>query len=155
MISARIRSPENNEKHAYPSLGHIRLLTTSQKKPLLSVKQRWRSLGDDRLCVSVICEAEVLRGLEQRQSKGLWHAYTSLLQDRLPLLAADLQVAQAYAKLAAQSRSQGTPRTPFDLLIAATARVHRLTVATCNARDFHGLDGVIVEDWSTGPIHHR
>jgi predicted nucleic acid-binding protein len=36
----------------------------------------------------------------------------------------------------------------LDLLIAATALVHRLTVATLNVRDFRFFEGLAWEDWS-------
>jgi predicted nucleic acid-binding protein len=36
----------------------------------------------------------------------------------------------------------------LDLLIAATASVHRLTVATLNVRDFDAVEGLAWEDWS-------
>ena len=36
----------------------------------------------------------------------------------------------------------------FDVLIAATAKTHGLTVATLNVRHFEGVHGLAVEDWS-------
>lgn len=32
-------------------------------------------------------------------------------------------------------------------MIAATARHHRLTLATLNLKDFSGIPGLAVEDW--------
>ncbi len=40
-------------------------------KPLASVEHRWRALGDQGLATSVICEAELLYGLELKQSPRL------------------------------------------------------------------------------------
>lgn len=40
---------------------------------------------------------------------------------------------------------QGTP--DMDLLIAATALVHNLTLVTHNVRDFTNLPGLDIEDW--------
>jgi predicted nucleic acid-binding protein len=37
----------------------------------------------------------------------------------------------------------------MDLLIAATARAHKLTLATLNLRHFGMIDGITVEDWSS------
>lgn len=84
----------------------------------------------------------------RRTPTGLWAAYRAILKDRLPLLPVDRRVAEAYAKLAAQLRQQGRPRPPFDLLIAATARAHSLTVATLNTVHFGGIEGVRIEDWN-------
>lgn len=119
-----------------------------RRTPLPEVERRWRALGDERLAVSAICEAEVLQGLESKNSDRLWAAYRAILKDRLPLLPVDRRVAEAYAKLAAQLRQQGRPRPPFDLLIAATARAHSLTVATLNTVHFGGIEGVRIEDWN-------
>ncbi len=50
------------------------------------------------------------------------------------------------------SQSAPDPSRPeiadLDLLIAATALVHRLTVATLSVRDFSAVEGLAWEDWS-------
>jgi predicted nucleic acid-binding protein len=120
-----------------------------RKKPLPSVIRRWKAVGDAALCVSVLCEAEVLQGLEAKDSDELWDRYRTLLEGRLPVLDVTLDVAHQYASLAGPLIRAGNPRPVVDLLIAATARNTGLIVATLNARHFEGLPGVAVEDWSS------
>lgn len=120
-----------------------------RRKPLASVRQHWSETGDAKLCISVICEIEVLQGLEMKSSERLWALYRNVLQNRLPILLIERAVAEQYARLAAQIRTKGEPRPQFDLLIAATVLAHRLVVATCDADHFTGIDGLEVEDGST------
>lgn len=117
-------------------------------KPLPSVDRRWEDLGDEALAISAICHAEILFGLELKQSARLQGAFENHVRGRLTILPVDEAVADAYAKLKAESFRAGQPRGEFDLLIAATAKVHRLTVATLNHRHFQHLEGVAIEDWS-------
>ena len=119
-----------------------------------SVPRRWAALGDGSLCTSVICEAEVLQGLEAKGSERLWRAYRAVLKGRLHVLPVDMRVAERYAHVQAVSIRMGRTRPVFDLLIAATALVHELTLATCNVRHFEGLKGLSVEDWSRDPDGH-
>ena len=119
--------------------------------PLGSVQRRWVALGDRSLSTSVICEAEVLQGLEAKRSDRLWRAYRSVLKGRVPVLPVDILVAEHYARLQAAFTERGRTRPAFDLLIAATALVHELTVATCNVRHFDGMEDLSVEDWSRDP----
>jgi predicted nucleic acid-binding protein len=139
-------------------MGLTHLLDTSvfcqpiRKNPLTSVEERWRSLGDESLCVSVICVAEVLQGLHLKNSKKLWQAYRRILRSRLPVLTVSEKVGESYAYLAAGCMRKGEPRSPLDLLIAATARAHGLTIATCNFSDFTGIEGITVEDWSINGV---
>jgi predicted nucleic acid-binding protein len=119
-----------------------------RKKPVPSVVARWRAIGDASLCVSVLCEAEVLQGLEAKGAEGLWKRYRSLLDGRLPMLEVTLEIARAYATLAGGLLRSGKPRPVVDLLIAATARSSGLVLATLNPRHFTGIEGLAVEDWS-------
>jgi tRNA(fMet)-specific endonuclease VapC len=131
-----------------------RLLDTSvycqplRRKPLPSVVARWKKLGDAALSVSVLCEAEVLQGLEAKDSQELWERYRSLLEGRLRMLAVTPDVARTYAALAGPLIRQGKPRPVVDLLIAATAKSAGLVLATLNTRHFENLEGLAVEDWS-------
>ena len=103
------------------------------------------------MSTSVICEAEVLQGLAAKGSERLWRAYRSVLKGRVHVLPVDIRVAEHYARVQAVSTRIGRTRPAFDLLIAATALVHKLTLATCNVRHFEGIDGLPVEDWSRDP----
>jgi predicted nucleic acid-binding protein len=122
-----------------------------RKKPIASVVERWTAIGDASLCVSVLCEAEVLQGLEANGSDRLWSRYRSLIEGRLPALDITLETAKTYATLAGRLIRSGKPRPVVDLLIAATARSSGLVLATLNPRHFTGIEGLAVEDWSTPP----
>ena len=65
------------------------IASPSSPKPLPSVERRWRELGDDALAISVICEAELLYGLQLKQSAKLNSLYEQLLEDRLQPLTVD------------------------------------------------------------------
>lgn len=113
-----------------------------------SAIHRWRSLGDHAVCVSAICEAELLQGLEHHQSKRLWEIYERHLKGRIEMIPFDRVAAETYARLYARERKAGRERPDFDLLIAATAKAHNLILATLNLRHFQDIEGLAVEDWS-------
>ncbi len=117
-------------------------------KPLTSVEARWRELGDEALAISVICEAEVLYGLQLKQSAKLNSLYERLLRDRVRTLAVDATVAMTFSKIKAAGRKKGVLASDFDFLIAATAKAHGLILATLNPRHFNRIEGLAVEDWS-------
>lgn len=119
-------------------------------KPLPCVERRWRNQGDDALAISVICEAEMLYGLELKQSAKLNSLYDDLLKNRLQVLSVDSAIAKIFSQIKAAGRKQGFPASDFDLLIAATAKAHGLILATLNARHFNGIEGLALEDWSQG-----
>jgi predicted nucleic acid-binding protein len=117
-------------------------------RPLPSVERHWRKLGDDALAISVICEAELRFGIEKKQSARLRRDFATLLQGRLICFDVDSTIAAAFGELKAHALRNGLQPSDFDLLIAATAKTHHLTVATLNPRHFLGLHQVAVEDWS-------
>jgi predicted nucleic acid-binding protein len=116
-------------------------------RPLKSVMDRWQSIGDRSLRVSIFGETEVLLGLELKSSERLWAAYTEILKDRLPIAGFDLESAAVFARIQANSKKRGQTRPTFDLLIASTAIAHGHTLATCNFQDFRDIPGLRVEDW--------
>lgn len=119
-------------------------------QPHPRVVERWQMLGDHRLAISAVCEAELLYGLEKRGSHRLWQEYHAALENSLTLLPLDLSVARIFARIKAQTETQGEPRADFDLLIAATALAHGLILATGNKKHFDGIPGLVVEDWFKG-----
>jgi tRNA(fMet)-specific endonuclease VapC len=59
------------------------------------------------------------------------------------------EVAEKYGQLQAQLLDAGTPAPAMDLMIAATALVHDLTLATHNTRDYANIPGLRLVDWMT------
>lgn len=113
---------------------------------------------DDRspreLFLSVVTIGELRQGIEQlrrrdeRQSIALDRWLTGLVQfyeDRV--LHVDGDVAEEWGRLRAR---RSTP--VIDALLAATARIHELTVVTRNTRDFRTLDVPVLNPWTTPPI---
>lgn len=98
-----------------------------------------------RLC-SVV-KAELLAGA--RKSRSVAKAIASLERFFTPLasLAFDDQSAHHYGLIRADLERAGTPIGGNDLLIAAIARHHDLTLVTHNVDEFTRVVGLRVEDW--------
>ena len=120
-----------------------------KKRPLDSVMRHWREHAESVYCISVICHLEVLYGVYRSESSTLRNAWQKILKGRFSMLAFDESCAECYAGLQADAAGAGRIRPIFDLMIAATALVHNTSLATCNARDFEGIAGLDIEDWST------
>ncbi|HUP85970.1 MAG TPA: PIN domain-containing protein [Acidimicrobiales bacterium] len=104
----------------------------------------------DDVAVAAVTIAELrVGGLLGTRKKGA--ARTAFVEDVLaaiPVIAYDLAVAEAHARLLVEVRRQGTPRGAHDLLIAATAVASRRTVVTADAAAFASLPDLEVR-------HHR
>jgi len=101
------------------------------------------------LFLSVVIVGEIRQGIEQirsrdgRQAAALDRWLKGLVQfyeDRV--IDVDGDVAEAWGRIRARRSAP-----VVDALIAATASVHDLTVATRNARDFEGLGVKVLNPW--------
>lgn len=118
-----------------------------KRRPIPSVIERWKAVGDASCYASVFCELEVLQGLEIAEHARLRELYEAVLRDRLPIIPFTPAEANVYARLQGQAVRSGTTRPVIDLCIAATAITHSLTLVTLNTRDFAGISGLTVESW--------
>ena len=60
----------------------------------------------------------------------------------------DDAAAEEYGRLRAALAARGTPIGPNDMLIAAIALAHDLTLVTHNTREFGRVEGLRLEDWT-------
>jgi predicted nucleic acid-binding protein len=116
--------------------------------PHSGAMERWDQLPDGDISTSALCLAELLQGLEARKSPIYWRRYQVLLEPYFSGLPFNGEVAQTYARLHANLRAVGSPKPTMDLLIASTAVHHRAVLATLNVKDFLGIPGLLLEDWS-------
>ena len=134
-------------------MSFVYLLDTSvwsqpiKDRPVAGVLERWSEVGDESVCTSSICLAEVLQGLEERGSSKYWRRYHELLEHRYKIMSFDEASAVEFSRLNIQLRRMGKPKPAMDLLIASIARRHGLTLATLNYKDFEGIPGLKLEDW--------
>ena len=69
------------------------------------------------------------------------------LVDSLHVLAFDEACADMFGQIKAALSRKGLVVPPVDLMIAATARVHGLTLVTHNTADFARVPDLRLEDW--------
>jgi tRNA(fMet)-specific endonuclease VapC len=104
---------------------------------------------EGEVATSVLCIGEIVFGARRRGGGRRYEAYLrEVVLPTMRILDVDLAVATAYGAIRAEVEGRGRPRADMDLLIAATALAHGLTVVTQNTRHFEGIAGLAVEDWT-------
>jgi predicted nucleic acid-binding protein len=95
-----------------------------------------------RLTISVVTVDEIMDGLSWHPNARLlaWFDAFVLRHEVLPITT---DVARCAGALRGQLELRGQTRSQADMLIAATAQIHALTIVTRNVRDFDGC-GVAV-----------
>jgi predicted nucleic acid-binding protein len=121
-------------------------------RPSAAVTRWLEKLEPQQLAISDVTLAELRYGtntLRHESKRGLetWLAnMTRRFHGRtLPLT---VDVLTDWLWLARRLRARGRPQSAPDLLIASTARVHALTVATRNVRDFADTGVVVYDPWN-------
>lgn len=113
----------------------------------------WMDHNSDRLFIAAITIAEVYQGIAKARREGAIRkaddlaAWVATLLHIYPnrVLALDVDIAKALGEVSDHARAIGRPPGLADLIIAATALHHGLTVLTRNTRHFEPL-GVKVHD---------
>lgn len=103
---------------------------------------------DDDLFIASLTVAEIRRGIletpagRRRDRLETWFSGSegpqSLFARRV--IPFDEDAALIWARLMAEGRLQGRPRSALDTIIAAVAEAHGCTVVTDNEKDFAGVD---------------
>ena len=88
--------------------------------------------------VSVITLEELVFGLTQRTLPLKRQWLDDFLTSQCEILPVSPAVAVSAGALRGRLAASGSTRHPSDMLIAATALLHRLTLATRNTSDFEG-----------------
>ena len=121
-----------------------------RRKPHAGVL-RWLA-GQEAIAISAISVEELAFGVARaplaRQAK-LVRWLDKLLASTAAILSADLAVARAAGELRATREAAGRRVAQADMLIAATALVHGLTLVTRNGRDFEGCGVALFDPFLT------
>ena len=96
-----------------------------------------REAVSPRLTISAVTVDEIMFGLSWHPTARLLAWFDAFVQ-RHEVLPITTDVARRAGVLRGQLQARGQTRTQADMLIAATAQIHALTVVTRNVRDFDG-----------------
>ena len=100
------------------------------------------------LCISVITVDELVFGLRRRGSAQLLSWFDHFIE-QVKVLEITSPVARRAGEMRAMLQGNGQVRTQADMMIAATAQVHGLTLVTRNTRDFDGCGVAVLNPFVT------
>jgi toxin FitB len=124
------------------------------RKAATAVAKWFESLPPEQVFTSVVVLGEVRRGIEliarrdRPQAEILDRWYVGMRR-RLGtrVLAVDEPIMMMWSRISAPD-----PLPAYDGLLAATALVHDMTVATRNTSDFRRVGAKVVDPWTERPI---
>ena len=112
----------------------------------------WLQTHGSNAALPVVALGEILYGIERmdfdrmRNELQLWFdGFTVKFAQRT--LQTDEPVWRVFARLKASVEAIGRPQEDMDLLIAATATVHQLTVVTRNVKHFQDSGVKLINPW--------
>jgi len=125
------------------------ILYMRQTDPQLVQKVQRRPRGEVGLCSVVL--GELYYGAFHSQIARQARHLNLVVQVRnlFPSIPFDDASAEVYGQIRADLAAKGTPIGPNDLMIAAIALAHGLTLVTHNTAEFSRVIGLTLEDWQT------
>ena len=121
--------------------------------PDAHVVQWLNEVDEDRVFLSVVCLAEIRRGVELMTPGKRRDRLTDWLTGELParfhgrILDIDSRIAEVWGVLTARGHKAGLNLGSMDAFFAATAVIHRLTLVTRNVQHFEMLDIPFLNPW--------
>jgi len=123
-------------------------------RPSRSVIEWLRAKPIEDLAISIVTWAELYEGAQSNPDEGRRRKLTAWVETEVSstfrerTLALTGNILVEWLQLSRKLRAKGTVRDAADLLLAATARVHALTLVTRNARHFADTGVVVYDPWN-------
>ena len=103
----------------------------------------------DRICLSIVTLEEICFGLGWKPNPQVLARLEKIVEEHCEVLPATGAIARRSGALRGQLQALGKPRTQADMLVAATAAVHGLTLVTRNVGDFEGCGISVLNPFSS------
>ena len=113
-----------------------------------SVTER-AAIHAEELHLSTVTLAELLTWTLRTNAAPKWHRLLLRFLDAVEVLQVTPEIAERCGQIRAEMYDQGHAVPIADMLIAATALVHNLTLVTHNTKHFAAVPGLKLEDWVT------
>jgi tRNA(fMet)-specific endonuclease VapC len=109
--------------------------------------RRLAALSPEQVVLPTMTIAELRYGAMRAKLSRAAHARLDAFLSAFEVVAFDAEAAEHHARIRHALAVTGLPIGERDLVIAATAAAHGLTVATGNLREFQRVPGIAVEAW--------
>lgn len=116
------------------------------RNPRGTVAARIAEVGEDAICTSIVVAAELRFGAAKAGSPELATRVDAILS-AIEVLPFETPADLHYAAVRNELTRRGRPIGPNDMLIAAHALAHGLSVVTANVAEFTRVPGLAVENW--------
>ena len=103
---------------------------------------------DDSMALSVITLIELYYGAYKSEKKASNLSKIKILEKSFEIIPSGSESAEIFGMLKSDLETSGNPLDDFDLIIAACAMTHNLTLVTNNYRHFERIDGLKLANWS-------
>ena len=103
---------------------------------------------DDSMALSVITLIELYYGAYKSEKKTSNLSKIKVLEKYFEIIPAGSENAEIFGMLKSDLEKKDTPLDDFDLIIAACAMTHNLTLVTNNCMHFEHIDGLKLVDWT-------
>ncbi|MDZ4779513.1 MAG: type II toxin-antitoxin system VapC family toxin [Planctomycetia bacterium] len=112
-----------------------------------ALSHRFFQYGMENIAISTVTLAELSAGAYQRADPQRLLRLIDDLRSEIRVLAFDAQAAEVYGYHCGRLARRGLTAPQFDLMIAAVALAHDLTLVTHNTADFERIPNLRIEDW--------
>jgi tRNA(fMet)-specific endonuclease VapC len=114
-----------------------------------AVRQRLAAVRRDDIAVCAPVKAELFYGAARSHNPLRSRQRQLVFLGQFVSLPFDDRAAEVYGEIRADLAVRGTPIGANDLLIAAIAVAHAITLVTHNTGEFGRVGGLVLEDWET------
>lgn len=118
------------------------------RQPNAALKKNLAAHTASELCVCELVRAELLFGAKRSSKHIDLTAQIEQLLSPFQRIHFDADAAIHYAEIRFHLEKHGTPISPNDLIIAATARAAGATLVTANIREFQRVPDLKCIDWT-------
>jgi tRNA(fMet)-specific endonuclease VapC len=116
-------------------------------RPISGVRRRLESLSPQDIVVCSVVKAELFYGAVKSKNPQRSLVLQLAFLSHFISLPFDDVAAQVFGEIRGELAILGTPIGPYDLQIAAIAKVHNLILVTHNISEFSRVKGLQIEDW--------
>jgi tRNA(fMet)-specific endonuclease VapC len=120
-------------------------------KGVPAVVENMRRRRASPMALSVVTYGELVFGAEKSEKRTQNLASVHRVAELYPILPVTRAIMDTFGPVKAELHREGERIDDFDLLVAATALVHGLTLVTNNTRHFERVEDLAIENWTTAP----